>query len=419
MITLYYDNLNVSNGFFETEYSAVRQTPTIADHFELANIEYEITSVEEFVDNNNLNLYVIELFFVNNVSEIFNRVSSRALELLRTNKLKLLIYYPYEGFELSLYDNWFIKLHQTFVKFNLKQTKKYFFYNNLEIENHYKKLLEENLISLDCSFNKVFGFPYFYFEYYHILNKRHTIFPFEKINLDNIFNKTKNFLTLNSKIRLHRMVLLSELHRRDLIKNSYVSFVGSLFQHTDTTFEYMIEELNKIFSIRHDIDSNIKDHLINYAKNWKPLVLDDSVETLDNNKIVPYLYENSYFSIVTETGLGGYFRITEKTFKPIANYHPFIILGCHGTLKYLKSQGYETYPELFDESYDDEEDQIKRTFMVIDQVEQFSKLQKVEKDRLYKLVHEKVLHNANLFFNVLHLKNKEEYNNIFKEIKND
>jgi hypothetical protein len=411
--------MGIGNGFCKSKNSAVREIPTILEHFELANLKYNTVSIEHFKDSSDLNLYVIELFFVDKIDEIFINISNLAIELLKANKLKLLIYYPYEGFDLDLYNKWFERLHKEFVKFNLKETKKYFFYNNLEIKNHYTKLIENKKLPKDYTFRKVFGFPYFYFEYYHILQKRHSIFPHEKINLTNLFNKTKNFLSLNSKIRPHRLILLSELDRRDLIKDSYVSFVGSLFDHPDTTMQHTLSSITEIFAVRNDINPDIKNHLLKYVKNWKPLILDNSAEKLDNNEIVAEYYENSYFSIVTETGLSGYFRITEKTFKPIANYHPFIVLGCHGTLKYLKSQGYETYPELFDESYDQEEDQIKRMLMVLDQVEKFSKLPKEEKDRLYKLVHKKVLHNATLFFNVLHLNNNQDYINIFKEITND
>jgi hypothetical protein len=44
--------------------------------------------------------------------------------------------------------------------------------------------------------------------------------------------------------------------------------------------------------------------------------------------------------------------VTEKSFKPIALQHPFQIHGAPGTLQYIQEQGFVTYDNLFDESYD-------------------------------------------------------------------
>ena len=60
--------------------------------------------------------------------------------------------------------------------------------------------------------------------------------------------------------------------------------------------------------------------------------------------------------------------ITEKTYKPIYTGHPFIIWGNPGTLTYLRSIGYKTFPTLFDESYDNELDPVKRLEMIILQI---------------------------------------------------
>jgi hypothetical protein len=44
--------------------------------------------------------------------------------------------------------------------------------------------------------------------------------------------------------------------------------------------------------------------------------------------------------------------VTEKTFKPIQYQHPFMVYGQHSTLKFLRDLGFETFENLFDESYD-------------------------------------------------------------------
>jgi hypothetical protein len=55
---------------------------------------------------------------------------------------------------------------------------------------------------------------------------------------------------------------------------------------------------------------------------------------------------------VSETLVEEKLYVSEKSFKPLAFQHPFIIYGTPGNLKYLQSLGFETFNHLFDESYD-------------------------------------------------------------------
>ena len=70
----------------------------------------------------------------------------------------------------------------------------------------------------------------------------------------------------------------------------------------------------------------------------------------------PDWYNSTYFSLVVETTeelpITGVPFITEKTFKPMALQHPFQIQGANGTLQYIQEQGFVTYNNMFDESYD-------------------------------------------------------------------
>jgi hypothetical protein len=66
------------------------------------------------------------------------------------------------------------------------------------------------------------------------------------------------------------------------------------------------------------------------------------------------MWMKTYFSVVSETSSSDeWIFITEKTvIRPMIYYHPFIIWGNPGTLEVLQKYGFETFPELFDESYD-------------------------------------------------------------------
>jgi hypothetical protein len=63
--------------------------------------------------------------------------------------------------------------------------------------------------------------------------------------------------------------------------------------------------------------------------------------------------------------------LCEKSYKPLACKHPFIMASTQGNLAYLRSQGFETFPELFDESYDDIADWRARINRIIELVRDF------------------------------------------------
>lgn len=107
-------------------------------------------------------------------------------------------------------------------------------------------------------------------------------------------------------------------------------------------------------------------------------------------------YDATYFSIVAETYVNHSDKIfvTEKTFKPLGFFHPFIVLGQPGTLQFLRNNGFETYSELFDESYDSVIDYRERLKLVVKQIVEF------QKQDYSTLTWDKLKYNFNLLNNV-------------------
>ncbi|MCC5972384.1 MAG: hypothetical protein JJU15_20825 [Pararhodobacter sp.] len=65
------------------------------------------------------------------------------------------------------------------------------------------------------------------------------------------------------------------------------------------------------------------------------------------------LYKRTRFSIVSETEMGSRMnRFTEKSVKPLANYHCMIVFGNPFTLHLLHRLGFKTFNNVIDESYD-------------------------------------------------------------------
>ena len=106
----------------------------------------------------------------------------------------------------------------------------------------------------------------------------------------------------------------------------------------------------------------------------------------------PDWYDQTYFSLVVESAVEHQNFITEKTFKPVAFQHPFMVIGQQHTLQQLHTLGFVTYDNLFDESYDQ-----AQTF-----AERLNTIQRNIADTAIKpydsITVEKIQHNYNHFF---------------------
>jgi len=138
---------------------------------------------------------------------------------------------------------------------------------------------------------------------------------------------------------------------------------------------------------------------------------------LDNIK----LYKESYFSLVAETEFFGKWNgsTTEKIIKPIQQLHPFIILGSPYTLKYLKSYGFKTFSEVWDESYDNEVVNSKRLLKVYNL---FKKLNKKTDDEwlvILKKIKNILIYNRNLLKNYSYKNNELVISNFKKYLQDE
>jgi len=74
----------------------------------------------------------------------------------------------------------------------------------------------------------------------------------------------------------------------------------------------------------------------------------------NNHKLLNHNFFNqAYFNFVVETHFDNdTIFLTEKTFKPILNLQPFVIIGNPGSLQLLKDLGYKTFSTVIKEDYD-------------------------------------------------------------------
>jgi len=87
-------------------------------------------------------------------------------------------------------------------------------------------------------------------------------------------------------------------------------------------------------------------------------------------------FVSTQISVVLETVFDDRrIHLTEKTLRPIACGHPFILAAGPGALDYIRSYGFQTFAPWIDESYDSETDSFSRLEKIIQAMKQIQNLQ--------------------------------------------
>lgn len=200
-----------------------------------------------------------------------------------------------------------------------------------------------------------------------------------------VFQKTNGFCCLNGRLRTHRVFLLLELLKRNLLKldreNDNTNLVSFLFytnkENTDyEQYDIMVDGINIS-----DADKNI---LIN-AKKYLPIKLWDE-DGSPPKLVLGGDHVCKVLNLVTENISGmdcsmGIVTFTEKAWAPFKLHQIPIYSSVPGYVSTLRNMGFDLFDDIVDHSYDSELDNLKRLQLAVDQLEKVSKLNLVE---LYK-----------------------------------
>ena len=202
----------------------------------------------------------------------------------------------------------------------------------------------------------------------------------------------KSFINPNRIIggkRDHRVLLLYHLFKHG-VNNAWISCPRNcIFENTP------IESIGLKYQDRYpDIGSVLTDapvplHFPN--ENDHPMhscwlsLFDETAETL------------AY--VVTETVyFGRRNHITEKTFKPICQQLPFVLASTAGSLEYMRRYGFRTFSNIWDESYDEETDDLRRLEKIAKVLTDLDSLTPRELNDLYRAALPAVQHNFEHFY---------------------
>ena len=206
-----------------------------------------------------------------------------------------------------------------------------------------------------------------------------------------------SFNRITSNKRLYRSLLVNELYKNNLLEHGYISY-SKLCPDTNDSFDVSIREGIPEYPLSHAL----KEEIIANIQQLPELRIDFAEdEYIPNQSMLlspmRQLMESFVF-LVTETC---YFQnkthLTEKIFKPIVLRMPFILVGCANNLEYLRSYGFKTFSDFWDESYDSESDPIKRLDAIVKILRDISNMTSAEQQAMLVKMQPILDHNYRLF----------------------
>jgi hypothetical protein len=203
--------------------------------------------------------------------------------------------------------------------------------------------------------------------------------------------RSKKFICFNRTMRPHRYALAYIALKLNLLDNNIMSFLNKgnddilaiqkelkKFNLKNDTATYAERIYNLI---PYEIDTQ---HLSSVAKNGF---------SIENSKKI--WYTDTYVHIISETTFleAKSLFISEKTWRPVTNLQPFIMVSSPGMLKKLRGLGFKTFHPFIDESYDLESNDSIRLQMIHDEIEKLNNMSLQEIHDWYYSIKDVLLHN--------------------------
>jgi hypothetical protein len=122
-------------------------------------------------------------------------------------------------------------------------------------------------------------------------------------------------------------------------------------------------------------------------------------------------FNSTAVSIVLETVFDNRIHLTEKTLRPIACGHPFVLAAGPGSLKLLRSYGFQTFHGYIDESYDDIQDSHERLEAIAREMQRIKDLSPAQFSSFRSAIQLIAQYNKKIFFS------KEFFQQVVEELK--
>ena len=369
------------NKGFTTHYFLTTLNAVMASH----DSNYKI-HVEDYADSKT-GFYLI--FYGDPGSMIENQglgfVTPEQVDKINSGSLKLFVVFTHETFDTGVsFNDWFLNFCQLL--------------NEIEIKKFHSVLILINTHCADAWPNdprcQISYYPWLEADSQSMfLQKKmpRPVIDFEK--------KKKYFINLNFRIRAHRYLMVSYLKYQQVDHLGHLSWKNpqnQTYKEVSNSRQHQIQLGN--FDNDHEFFHFIRNNRLPSVE--LDQLTHDTVWTGPNE-----FYQDACVDLVSETHaeLFGNVILTEKTFKPLAHGLPFVFNASQYHLEHLKTLGYHSFPELFDESYDQMPSSMQKIALVGDQIVNFCR----SPDKINFLKNssetlEKIQHNQQLFWTKNH-----------------
>ena len=299
-------------------------------------------------------------YMTSNRNSVFFYIDQELLTDLQSKKAYLLLDQSHEGYHEEWLFYWF---HYCCTVYKIPVSQIIYVTGNLSVETQYADWCKRNNTS-----ERMCVIPHIQFERftYDSVTQQLKILPTVSEHIRYKTANESNLLTYNcfqKRARPHRIWLFHALWKNNLLSDG-INSMNSFFKNnsyyeekliTDEDYEQMVKLL-PMFP-RSNMDDTLK-------QDFKGTSADSFVRDLYHIET-----RNSWVSIVSEASFAERTCfISEKTFKPIAARHPFILYGNKHSLRYIRELGYKTFDGVIDESYD-ELDSWERLDAIIKQIQ--------------------------------------------------
>jgi len=296
----------------------------------------------------------------NNFKNLFECLGNKFRKDISRGHAMLLIDQSLEGYQTTWLWQWF---HDSCTLYGINPRSIIYVTGNLLAEEQYKKFAETHSVKDRIN---VIGYPHFEEDMYTLYENtyRENKKTFEDYYNFKNSNEIKLYSLLQKRPRPHRpwffgLLVKNNLHEQglinmDLIKNRHIVVDGE----------------------------SMPPELIDQANKELPRWIDDEPNNIhpDNfyiRRLTENYFERSWVHVVSEASYSHSEHslfISEKTFKPILCYQPFMILGSKHSLKKLREMGYRTFQPFIDEDYDNL-DGIERMKAIIESIKKINSIE--------------------------------------------
>lgn len=182
------------------------------------------------------------------------------------------------------------------------------------------------------------------------------------------------FSFLNGRGRIHRRCIAERLRDLGLLDRALWSWLDQYRPigrpENQLTDQKKFSQSTFPIQLLH-ADYELPAHQLKFEVDAKKMVKNQLMQGVwGDGIIIPRLYTDTYFSVVTETVFAyPYSFRTEKIWKSVLMGHPWIVLANAGFVRDMRNLGFRSFTGLIDESYDQIENNQERLDRVVQEIQ--------------------------------------------------